>query len=88
MRSSARGSRCCSRNILLNTSLEDGHGGSVRPNSPSRVIFPPVSNDRFGGRGKKKELPAVNQFRFCGIGLDLTSKSDKSVNIIQREVRN
>jgi len=27
VRSSARGSRCCSRNILLNTSLEDGHGG-------------------------------------------------------------
>lgn len=63
MRSSARGSRCCSRNILLNTSLEDGHGGSVRPNSPSRVIFPPVSNDRFGSGGKRGEgegLPSTN----------------------------
>jgi len=28
VRSSVRGSRCYSRNILLNTSLEDGHGGS------------------------------------------------------------
>jgi len=28
---SARGSRCCSRNVLLNTLLEDGHGGSVGP---------------------------------------------------------
>jgi len=51
---SARGSRCCSRNVLLNTLLEDGHGGSVGPNSSARVILPPLSSRHQFGCARRR----------------------------------